>query len=159
MRRLPVALALAMVVAAALAGCTDHSKPAPWDSPNAAMATGASTPDVCGRIRTAITNDMKPIGTAIGTMVGYAVAKDGDDRDKAASQVSEAVKAMGADISSVAKDAADQKLKSAVATAVTNINTLADDPTFVSGIASLDDISAVTVRLRDATQPITTACG
>jgi hypothetical protein len=159
MRRLPIVCVLAMVVAAAVSGCTGSSKPDPWERPNTAKATGASTPDVCGRIRSAITDDMKPIGTAMGSLVGYYVAKDSDDRDKAAGQVSDAVKAMAADINSAAADAADQKLKSAVATTVANINTLADDPTFVSAIASVDDIPTASNRLTDATAPIATACG
>ena len=145
MRRLSIVCALALVAAATLAGCTGGSNPEPWDSPNSARTTGAATPDVCGRIRTAITNDMKPIGTAMGSMVGYAVAKDSGNQTKAASQVA-------------AADAADAKLKSAVATAVGNINRLAEDPSFVSGIASLDDIPAASKQLTDATQPIAAAC-
>jgi hypothetical protein len=157
MRRLPIACAFAMLVAA-LAGCTSHGKPARWDTPNTAAATGASTPDVCGRIRTAITTDMKPIGAAMGTMVGYSVANDGSNQTKSAGQVADAVKALGADITAAAMDAADAKLKAAVATTVTNINALADDPTFVSAIATLDDIPAASQRLTEATNPIATAC-
>ena len=158
MRRLSIVCALALVAAATLAGCTGGSNPEPWDSPNSARTTGAATPDVCGRIRTAITNDMKPIGTAMGSMVGYAVAKDSGNQTKAASQVAAAVKDMGSDIAAAAADAADAKLKSAVATAVGNINRLAEDPSFVSGIASLDDIPAASKQLTDATQPIAAAC-
>ncbi len=157
MRRFTVTCVLGML-AAMPAACTGQSKPAPWDSPDSVAATGASTPDVCVRIRTAIAKDMDPIGEAMGTMIGYGVANDSDDHKTAAAKVTDAVKAMGHDIAAAAADAADEKLKTAVTTTVSNINALADDPSFVSDITSLDDIQDASQRLTEATKPVATAC-
>lgn len=157
----------AMLVAASLgcglvvgaAGCAGGGKPSAWADPDAAKTAGASTPAVCGRIRTAIAGDMKPIGSALGAMVGYASAGDESGRATAQEHVAQAIKDMGADIAKAAADASDSKLKTAVATSVSNINAVASDAAALSAISDVSGTPAVSSRLDDATHPIAVACG
>jgi hypothetical protein len=141
------------------AGCTSHSSQPAWADPSTAKTTGASTPDVCGRIRTAISGDMKPIGSALGILVGFAAASDDSGGSNAQEQVQGQIKSLGEDIAKASTDAADAKLKSAVATAVANINTLAADPALLASVNDVSDIPDVSKKLDEATHPIAVACG
>jgi hypothetical protein len=164
MRRLAKRNALLTMVVgiAAIVGpaaCSVHSKAPAWADPSGAKTTGASTPDVCGRIRAAISSDMKPIGSALGSLVGYAAASDDSGRTNAQEQVQQQVKALGDDIGKASTDAADAKLKSAVTTAVANLNTLAADPALLASVNDVSDIPDISRKLDDATHPIAVACG
>jgi hypothetical protein len=148
-----------IVVVVGAAGCASHSKPPAWADPSTAKTTGASTPDVCGRIRTAISGDMKPIGSALGTLVGFAAASDDSGRSDAQEQVQQQIKSLGDDIAKASTDAADAKLTSAVTAAVANINALAADPTLLASVNEVSDIPDISGKLDEATHPIAVACG
>jgi hypothetical protein len=142
-----------------VAGCNSHSKPQAWADPSTVKTTGASTPDVCGRIRAAISDDMKPLGAALGALVGYAAADDNSGLATAQQQVQQQIKDMASDISKAAADAADAKLKNAVTMAVGSLNALASDSTLLSGVTDVSHIPDVSKKLDDATHPIAQACG
>jgi hypothetical protein len=150
-------VALIVVAISAVAGCTSQSKAPAWPDPSSAQA-GDSTPSVCGRIRTAITSDMKPIGASLGTLVGYVTADDDSGQATATEQVQQQIKDLGADIAKAANGASDSKLKSAVASAVSKLNSLAADPSFLSGVTDVSSIPEISKKLDDATHPIAAVC-
>lgn len=161
MRRV-FAAGVLMAIALVTGGCSvaGTSAPPAWESPGVDTSTGvaASTPDVCARIRGVISADMTPLGKSLGTLLGYAIAKDTDDQQSAQADATAQVKAIGADIAKAASSAADPALRIAVASARKSIDDLADDPTFLSDVTSISDITEATGKLTTATQPVVAAC-
>jgi hypothetical protein len=141
-----------------VSGCTGGSKAPPWRDASAEKPAGASTPEVCGRIRTAITGDMKPLGTDLGTLVGYASADDDDGRADALKQADQGLKDFANDIQQAASQATDQRLVAAVTQAVGNINALIADKSFLGDVDAVSDIPDVSRKLDDATHPIAVVC-
>jgi hypothetical protein len=164
MRRLLAASVVLVVTAVASAGCTPKSGSAApaWHSPGAAQATtdtgpGSST-TVCGGIRAVVTADMGPLGTAFGTLVGAGTAGDSDDQEKLEDQAAAALRKLGTDISTATAAADDTTLRQAGKTADANIDALAADPSYLTGITSMDAITAATTKLQQATTPVVSAC-
>jgi hypothetical protein len=161
MRRLLVTSVVLLATVALSAGCASRGGPsAPsWTTKPAAADNGpGSAIVVCGSIRTAVTADMGPIGTAFGAMVGRATADDDDDVAKARAQAVTALKKLGADISAAAAAATDAPLRDAGKTAETNIQALAADSSFLSGITSMEALQDATAKLQQAIEPLTSAC-
>lgn len=161
MRRLFAASVIMLAAAAMTAGCTSSSGPsAPsWKKSPTAAADGPGSPTVvCGSIRTAVTADMGPLGTAFGAMVGRATANDDADEAKAKAKALTALQKLGTDISTATATATDAPLRDAGKAADTNIQALAADPSYLSGITTMAAIADATTRLQQATGPVTTAC-
>jgi hypothetical protein len=161
MRRLFAASVMVLAAAAMTAGCSSSGTPsAPsWKTSPTAVADGPGSPTVvCGSIRSVVTADMTPLGTALGAMVGRATANDDADEAKASAQALAALQKLGTDISTAAAAATDAPLREAGKTADANIQALATDPSYLSGITSMDAVAAATTRLQQATDPVTIAC-
>ncbi len=161
MRRLLVASVMLVMAAAASAGCSPKNGVASWSSPKKSSGPDTSvgsTYQVCGSIRTAVSADMAPLGKAFGAIVGNATANDTSDLRQARSSAQAALTKLGADITAAAAGAKDAKVKTAAGTAGTNIAALAADPSYLSGIDSMGDITTATAKLTQATAAITTAC-
>ncbi len=165
MRRLLTASVVLVAAAVVSSGCTAKSGPAEpaWHAPGSTQAAADSGPGsattVCGSIRTVVTKDMGPLGTAFGTMVGKATANDDDDdQEKAVAQAATAMKKLGSDISSATAVADDATLREAGKTAEANIVALAADPAYLSGITTMDAMASAITKLQQATGPVTTAC-
>jgi hypothetical protein len=161
-RLLAVSVMLVAVVASAACSPKAGSVSAPsWSSPPKAAGpdtSAGSTYTVCGAVRTAVTTDMTPLGKALGAIVGNATAGDGSGRKAAETQAATALTKLGTDITAAAGSAKDAKVKNAASTVGTNLSALAADPSYLSGIGTMDDISTATTKLQQATAPITTAC-
>jgi hypothetical protein len=164
MRRLLATSVVLLAAVVASAGCSSTSganEPA-WHSPGSTQAAPDDGPGsatvVCGSIRTVVTSDMGPLGSAFGAMVGKATAKDDDDQEKAEDQAATALKKLGSDISAASAVATDTTLRAAGKTVEANIVALAADPSYLSGITTMDAIAAATTKLQQATGPVTAAC-
>jgi hypothetical protein len=161
-RRLAVMTVLAAVAVTALTGCTSGGSSPSWSSPGGGKAGGDSGPgsqsSVCAAVRTAVTADMKPVATAFGTLVGKSTADDSDGVTSAQSDASTAIKKLGTDISTAGAKAGDADLKKAASTSAQQVDALVADPTYLSGIKSMNDVATATTKLQQATTPISTAC-
>ena len=167
MRRMLTAVGLITVTLAFGAACTSSATPATSDQEAghagggrgvAAVPAAGSVGEVCDAIRTAITADMTPLGTALGQVVGAAVGNDAKRRLTAAQAANTALRKIGADITSAGAPATDAKVRSAASTAAQQVNALAMDPTVLTGLDSMTDVPAVTARLTQATASIASAC-
>jgi hypothetical protein len=155
MRRL-IAISMLVVAASVVAGCTTSHSSSP--SSGGGKAAPVSSTAICTKLRGVVSDDIGPIGTALGTLVGYSTASDSKDLATAQGDAKTAITKLGTDLKATA-DAGDvPSVKTAAASAETNLTTLMSDPAFLSDINSMDDVAAATAKLQSATAPITTAC-
>jgi hypothetical protein len=158
MRRL-IAISLLMFAVSAAAGCTSTSKsPAPVSKSDAGGSTAVSSTATCTKLRSVVADDIGPIGTAFGTIVGDATAKNTAGVQSAEADATTALNKLGTDLKAAADAGDSPTVKAAVTTSLNKLATLTSDPSFLSDISSMDDLAAATSKLQDATAPITTAC-
>lgn len=160
-RRTSALAALAALGVVALGGCTAAgATPTSWTStPSKAAASAGpgSTSVVCGKLRTAFTADLKPLGTALGKLVGLRTAGTSDGQADAQEDAVNAIKKLGSDISSASAPATDKSLVSAGRSASQAVDALAT-PSFLASVTSVDAIATATQKLQQAAAPVTQAC-
>ncbi|HEY2791995.1 MAG TPA: hypothetical protein VGJ28_06565 [Micromonosporaceae bacterium] len=153
MRRL-IAVSVLVATASMAAACT----PSHSSSPNGGKAAPVSSTAICTKLRAVVTDDIGPIGTALGTIVGDATAKNAKGLSTAQDDAKTAITKLGTDLKTTADTGDVPTVKTAAASAETNITTLMGDPSFLSDINSMDDVATATAKLQGATAPITVAC-
>jgi hypothetical protein len=158
MRRL-IAISMLLVGASVTAACTSTAATPTTPTPTSNQAAGPSNAAVCAQLRTVVTADLGPVGTAFGTIVGDATAKDSDGRQRAEAAAATALQKLGSDLESAAVAGDDPAVRTAVSTSRQNLTALVGDQSFLSGITTMNGIADATTKLQTATAPITTACG
>jgi hypothetical protein len=149
--------AVGVLVGAALAlsACTSS---APTGAAAPASPAAVAPDPACAEIQQAITADLAPLGTALGAAVGSDVGRDASARDAALERAATSLKKLAADLTTVASKARSASLRTAAASAGHQIDGLAASPTYLPGIATMDDISSATAQLAQATAPVTSEC-
>jgi hypothetical protein len=158
MRRL-IAMSMLLAAASVTAGCTSAAAPASAPTSNSTSQQAAkAAAAVCAQLQTAVSRDIGPIGTAFGTIVGDATAKNPAGVEEAETAATTALGKLGSDLESSVAAGTDPAVRAAVTTARQNLTALTSDPSFLSDITTMDGIAAATTKLQTATAPITTAC-
>jgi hypothetical protein len=162
--RFLAALCVAAVSVALVGGC-DSVGSSPDSSPTSTSFDSATTDPppgatetVCGKIRASVSAHMTALGTDIGKYVGYRLA-DGDDatEDEREAVVTE-IKSLASDISRLGATASDASLRSTADRVSQSLDTIADNPDFVSDIGSMSDVPGAVGKLKDAAQPLAAEC-
>jgi hypothetical protein len=146
-----------------IAGCTvstgGPSTAAPWSSPAGGQSGAALTKSqACTRVRTSISDQMKPLGAALGQYVGYAAASDSADKSDAADAVAQEVTDLATTITGDTSAASDDGLVKAAEAATASLKTLSTDPGFLADLTTIDDIPAALNKITVAIQPLADAC-
>jgi hypothetical protein len=151
-----VAVGVLVGAALGLSACTPGKSAGVTD---AAASPAVVAPDpACAAIQQAITADLAPFGSALGSAVGDDVARDAADRDAALVRAATSLKKLAADLTAMAAQARTASLRTAAVSVGSQINGLAASPTYLSGITSMADISDATAQLVHATAPVAAKC-
>jgi hypothetical protein len=146
---------------------TDAAAPAPASpAPTAAPSTSpppdysADTRQVCLKLQTLYSGELKSFGTAMGKMITYKEAKQTADADKAETAAAAQLKAAGAKIRTATAAAEDPDLQAAGRTSAAKFEQSAKDRKYFDKVKTLKDLdSTVQAQFVEWLTPVAGYCG
>jgi hypothetical protein len=139
----------------AAAACTSDAKtttdaapatrsPAPTSAPSTSPAPdySASTRQVCTKLQTLYTGELKAFGTAIGKMVTYKEAKQTAEADKAEATAAGQLKAAATKIRKETATAADPDFQAAGRASAAKFELSAKNHKYLDKVKTLKDLNA-----------------
>jgi hypothetical protein len=163
--RLAAVSALAWVALAGAAGCTGRAageRAAPSSPSPSVSASPSRDPlasQICGDLRQKVLDrDTRAFGAALGRKVATHAAGDKAAEAQAGQAAVTTVKQVAGSLRTEAITATEPGLQQALTASAANLDTLAADPSAVSGLTSLDQVTGLTGRFTTALAPISDYC-
>jgi len=119
----------------------------------------ADTKQVCDRLQTVYSGELRDFGAAMGKMVGYKEAKQTADAQKAQDAAAVELKAAGAKIRQETSTAQDPDLQAAGVASADKLDKSAQDDAYFAKVKSLKDLdNSLQTQMNAWLTPVTGVC-